>query len=338
MALGYKIVFQETAYQSANTDDIFAGLSWVFLIIAADWWASEKSWYIGGFHLGSWLTGALICVFVFAELSETSGRELPYLLLIIWPVISAMIALLHKLHKPAFDLSVAQVFILILMSLLISCWLEFNFLLQDWLREYPSLIADNFERSAFVIKVDFSGRETARGVKMLNSIEEFLKSQVKDKSWPDVTEWLLEIDRQLKPWPAKGQPWLKVRQWLMDEELGEAFDDKIMANLGNLEEDNWWYLTIKIEPDEWQYELKLQAIWRGPSSTAEEYNMTRSCNISKTFEAQNPPASALSEQEFSDTGFVECSAVKSSLDRRTKSSDLIEMNTPLKEPRLGGFK
>jgi hypothetical protein len=119
----------------------------------------------------------------------------------------------------------------------------------------------------------------------------------------------------------------------MDEELGEAFDHKIMANLGNLEEDNWWYLTIKIEPDEWQYELKLQAIWRGPSSTAEEYNMTRSCNISKTFEAQNPPASALSEQEFSDTGFVECSAVKSSLDRRTKSSDLIEMNTPLKEPR-----
>ena len=321
MAFAYKIVFLETAYQSANADDILAGLSWVFLILAVDWWAREKSWYIGGFHLGSWLTGALICLFVLAVLSENSGRELPYLLLIIWPVISAMIALLHKLHKPAFDLSVAQVFILILTSLLISCWLEFYFLLQNWLQEYPSLRADNFERSAFVIKVDFSGRETARGVKMLNSIEEFLKNQVKDKSWPEVTEWLLEIDRQLKPWPAKGQPWPKVRQWLMDNELGEAFDDKIMANLGNLEEDNWWYLKIKIEPDDWQYELKLQAIWRGPSSTAEEYDMTKICNISKTFEAETPPAGALPELEFSETGFVECSAVKSSLDRRTESSD-----------------
>jgi hypothetical protein len=333
MALGYKIVFQKPTYQSANADDLLAGLASVFLILAVDWWASEKSWYIGGFHLGSWLTGALICLFVFAGLSETSGSEFPYLLLIIWPVISAMIALLHKLHKPAFDLSVAKIFILILTSLLISCWLEFNFFLQDWLREYPSLLADNFERSAFVIKVDFSGRETARGVKMLNSIEEFLKSQVKDKSWTEVKEWLLEIDRQLKPWPAKGQPWLKVRQWLMDDELGKAFDDKIMANLGNLEEDNWWYLTIKIEPDESQYELTLQAIWRGPSSTAEEYNMTRSCNISKTFEKKTPPASKLTKLQLSDTGLVECEKVESSLDRRTKSSDLIEMNTPLKEPR-----
>nr|MCU0516315.1 DUF5357 domain-containing protein [Oscillatoria sp. Prado101] len=300
IAWAYKIGLQETAYESAA--DYILALAGVLAIIALDWCASEKKYYIGGFHLGSWSKGALICIFIFAVLSENSGREFPYLMLIIWPVISALIALLQKLHKSDSDLSVAQVFILILTSLLISCWLEFYFLLQNWLQEYPSLRADNFERSAFVIKVDFSGRETARGVKMLNSIEEFLKNQVKDKSWPEVKEWLLEIDRQLKPWPAKGQPWLKVRQWLMDDELGEAFDDKIMATLGNLEEDNWWYLKIKIEPDEWQYELKLQAIWRGPSSNAEEYDMTKICSISKTFEAQTTPADALPELELSDTG------------------------------------
>ncbi|WP_017716286.1 DUF5357 family protein [Kamptonema formosum] len=322
MALGYKIVFQETAYESANAGDLLAGLAWVFLILAIDWWASEKPWYIGGFHLGAWLTGALVCLFVFAVFSGNYRSGFPSFIFLMWPVISALIALLHKLHKSASDLSVAQVFILILASLLISCWWEFGFLLQDWLQEYPSLLADNFERSAFVIKVDFSPREKARGVQILNSLEDFLKSHVEEKPWLEVRAWLLEIDRQLKPWPAKGQPWPEVHQWLVQlDEQGDAYDDKIMVNLGNLEEDKWWYIKTEIDLDGWPYELKLQAIWRGPTSNAEAYEMTKVCQIGQTYQPEAPRASALPEQERAETGFVECSQVKSSLDRRTESSD-----------------
>ncbi|NEQ05294.1 MAG: DUF5357 domain-containing protein [Moorea sp. SIO4E2] len=237
--------------------------------------------------LGAWITGALTSIYLFGinlnlgeyqpEIQGIStylfgidSRDVSSLTFIIWPVISSLIAALpyilaveFKVKKPS---PAERQYLVILFGsqLLISCWIQFYFVIQNWLVQYPSLLGDDFIHSSFVWKLP-SAQVTmlSRGVSILEGMEVQLKEELNAKSWSEVEKSLLKVNHQK----------------LLKEIEYQAKQSSPVA------EDPLWKVTYKFSSREsgYDYNLDLQANWNGPRSSPdtkpEYYSFTKSCRI-----------------------------------------------------------
>ncbi|MDX2215397.1 MAG: DUF5357 family protein [Oculatellaceae cyanobacterium bins.114] len=243
--------------------DFLAWLGWLFLTIGVGWVLAKVKQNILGIDIypGPWITGALACSFLFYGWSDIS------LAVISWPVISALIAIIPKFLKHGLDvvnptldgkkyaIDRQEIVLLLLLSTIFSCWLQFFFLLQDWLQQYPSLVADEFTRSAFVIKVDPSD-QNSRGVTFLNLAETAVREQLESSPWSEVERWLFEADIEI------AQLELEVKK-----------------RIPKTDEDRLWKLQGEVSAGNPGYVLTLRAVWRGPSSRPGGYYVQKVCSI-----------------------------------------------------------
>ncbi len=272
--------------------NLIANFGWIFLIMGFHWWTVERRWFVSGFPIGAWFTGVLVCIYIFVWVFGDVTDKYPALPFVIWPLISAAISTLHKMNYARLNpktlrlTTIQEIAVLILINLVFSCWLQFHFVVQGWLRDYPSLQADKFDRSAFVFKIDSPISEPARGYKILNAIAKLIQNKVNSQPWPEVEKWLAESNKQLqqKPWPA-------VRQWMLKlDRTQEAVKNQILADLEKKEEDSLWYIDAKLEERVADYyQLVLKAIWRGPTSRSQAYELTKTCQIEQAFGASPNP-------------------------------------------------
>ncbi|AOY81466.1 DUF5357 family protein [Moorena producens JHB] len=237
--------------------------------------------------LGAWITGALTSIYLFGinlnvgeyqpEIQGIStylfgidSRDVSSLTFISWPLISALIAALpyilaveFKVKKPS---PAERQYLVILFGsqLLISCWIQFYFVIQNWLVQYPSLLSDDFIHSSFVWKLP-SAQVTvlSRGVSILEGMEVQLKEELNEKSWSEVEKSLLKVNHQK----------------LLKEIEYQAKQSSPVA------EDPLWKVTYKFSSREsgYDYNLDLQANWNGPRSSPDTkpdyYSFTKSCRI-----------------------------------------------------------
>lgn len=282
---------------------------WFFLIVGSYWFFTDnlekKKLVIPGLkfriNYGPWVTAALI---VLAFWSNEFLIPTATVALVVWPIVSVSIAAFQKLLIRQSDEVVVtlpkdaavrqDLVIVVLIGLLVSCWFQFYFLLQDILEEYPTLLDDNFGNSAFVSPIG-TRTATARGVTILETAEARIRRELAGRSWLQVQQWLRNIKAEVP-------------------RLEREIIDQAYADNPGLEESDLWRFNAEFSdalPDDI---LQLQAIWIGPSSRPGGYYLEKTCLI-RPVSSQ----SSLTERYQGIPYDMDCQPITSTLNRQPES-------------------
>ncbi len=242
--------------------NFIAFCGWLFLIPGIHWLMHEEK-KIKEFltfekvFIGPWITGALICFFLFA-----TPENLPGIMIISWPIVSAFIAALPKFIKPGPAYKVPNppvrqdLIIMVLFNLLLSCWLQLCYSTQVWLAQYPSFQTDDLTNSSFVFKTQSPEPSNSQGYDILVQAETALKESLQGQSWSQVERWLVNFDDRIR-----------------------ELNGQIINQLPPKAENAYWQVEGQVLPGE--YNVKLFAVWQGPSSDNAGYHLSRTCQISQ---------------------------------------------------------
>lgn len=249
---------------------ILARIGWLFLTGGVAWAMEKTKLELFGLKLypGPWVAGALFCGFLFLDLE---GQLPTYLT--VWPLVSAAIAILPKFIKhgtavvnPIVDdpkkyaSDRQEIIFVVLFGILLSCWFQFYFLLQNWLIRYPSLRGDDFSRSGFVTRVGSGVRPSSTGVTILNVMEATLREELTGASWVAVQQWLIRLEDNLS-------------------ELRERVFSQLPPDRQS--ERSLWQLNAAVLDGEPPYTVRFQAEWTGPGSRPQGYYAEQICRISE---------------------------------------------------------
>ncbi|MEL6398601.1 MAG: DUF5357 family protein [Cyanobacteria bacterium J06607_6] len=241
------------------TVNVIATAGWIFFALGIGWLLEDAKVRLFGLPVAPWVMGAIVCTYFFGLvpwLDWDNG-------FVAWPLVSVAIVaipqfltweLRPKLPAPMMR---QQLILLLLIALLLSNWFQFYFRLQSWLDDYPSLLADDFSRSGFVVKLPDQGEDQARGIVLLTRTEIEIKADLESTPWPHVERWLLNMNEHLA-----------------------SIEDTIMVSLESSKEGNLWQLAgFRRGADNNGYTLDLMAIWSGPSANREGYYLEKICTV-----------------------------------------------------------
>ncbi len=274
-------------FMSSMAQGLVSSCGWIFLIAAVWWFVYEKNvktaltlnGIFSSVFLGPWIVSILTCLAFFGSWISFAklGGLTPPALICVAPL-AALITIAPEFIKttdaktPAFTWPKADkrqgLVLLVLSHVLIACWIQFYFLLQGWLTMYPSLLADDFSRSSFVIRLPQSVIQSSRGKEVLNAAENELRDRFNNQTWAETERWLFE---------TKGDTWVK--------ELQSSVQDRL-KNKPGIGEVNLWQLGAKVSGDTYDsgalYNLGLEATWKGPSAAGKGYKVTKNCQVVPT--------------------------------------------------------
>ncbi|HEY9628475.1 MAG TPA: DUF5357 family protein [Coleofasciculaceae cyanobacterium] len=242
---------------------------WFFLIIGTEWALIKQTVKIPGMELkikyGPWITGAIASCALWSNnilIQDAAGAFQA------WPLLSVGFAAFPRFIKPGLTFkrpdadARRDLVILMLIGLVLSCWFRFHFLLQDFLRNYPSLAADNMNRSAFVVRFNPNSVPTSGGVAILDTAEAIVRSELNKRSWSDARRWLNNF-------PAQAP-------LLNSQILSTAYQ-----SAPSMKETNLWRFNAQFSPSIPTNLLQMQAAWLGPSSQPGGYVLQKACSISE---------------------------------------------------------
>lgn len=248
--------------------------AWGFLILGTDWALLGKQIKIPligfKFQHGPWITGAIACIALLSNnflLTDWRGT------LISWPIISAFFAGYSKFIQYGLKWQLPNavgrqdLVLLFLLSGLFSCWFQFHFMVQDILRLYPNLLADNFDRSAFVVRSNPARKPASKGYALLETAEATVRQELTGKTWLEAQRWLNQID--------------SVEADLSRKIIATTYQDRLPR------EQQFWQITAEPSFQQASVNLILRALWKGPSSRPEGYTLRRDCTVSQI--AMPPP-------------------------------------------------
>lgn len=264
---GFSWIFSLLA-QSAAIEGFIASFAWIFLISGLHWAMhdkrAEKELKFNGFFIGPWITGALICLFLWSLFNDLLDLDAT-VFFDLWAPISALLAVAPrfivssmdgpKLKIP--DLPARQaIIILLLWNFLISCWFQFYFSTQTLLRAYPTLLADDLSRSAFVYKLPSEAATPQRGVLILQQTESVVRSELAGRPWSQVERWLLNLKQQLP-----------------------SVERTVKTRISEVEENAMWSIDGRVIPGS-DYQLELRSVWKGPTADGMPYYLAKVCQVS----------------------------------------------------------
>lgn len=243
--------------------NFLANCGWIFLIWGVAWATSENPIKIGNLSLSPWITGSLVSIYLFGRNEDGISS----LTLISWTPISALIAVLPNFFDKGLKLRLPSrktrqgLINLFLSQLVISCWFQFYFVIESWVDQYPSLLADDFSNSHFVFKLPSEEPVVPRGGLILNLMEPQILEQLNNQPWSDIEQWRSQHQKTIA-----------------------AIVKKVEKELPRSDEDMWWRFDSQVSPNPPGYNLQLQATWYGPRSQANPYNIKKNCQISPVYQ------------------------------------------------------
>ncbi|MEA5618953.1 septal junction protein FraD [Cronbergia sp. UHCC 0137] len=253
--------------------DLIAFCGWLFLVAGTAWYTTDDPLRVPGTFMpvGAVVTGFLVSMFAFGhQVNGVTPRTI-----VIWPTLAAIITALPEFFEGKGSVAKAtmpklevrqKTIILIAWSMLISCWIQFYFVLDKWSKEYPTLLTDDFKRSAFVIRVDEKPKNSKNGENILNKLQPLVEQQIVNRPWSQVERWLIDSNRQ----------------------LGNLGNNIITKNLDKFEEQKLWKVEPRIVNVKSGYRLDILSIWMGPSSNSQGYYLKKSCLIEPVASRTNP--------------------------------------------------
>ncbi|AVH64578.1 MULTISPECIES: septal junction protein FraD [unclassified Nostoc] len=244
--------------------DIIAFFGWLFLISGTAWYTTQDPLRVPGTFMpvGAVITGFLVSVFAFGNQEEVITPRI----IVFWPTISALITAIPEFIEGSDTDAKARIpkpqdrqriIILVASSMLLSCWIQFYFVMDHWFQQYPSLQADTFKRSTFVVRTEERLKIPQNGVVILERLQPIVEEQIDKTSWSEVEKWLLDAKQRVRT-------------------LGRGV---IQKNLGKYEEKDLWRVEPRVANTKSGYILDLLSIWSGPSSNPRGYYLRKSCRI-----------------------------------------------------------
>ncbi|MDY6782449.1 MAG: DUF5357 family protein [Cyanobacteriota bacterium] len=257
---------------------IFAALfGQAFLLVAVFLLCTEAA-FIGT----PWLIAALISAFLYLNLRHYDiSNEIANLAIVAFPIIAATLALLPMfIDKENNDRAAKWKNALLVygVHILVACWIQLYFVMQGWLEEYPSLMAENFNRnSPAVVKINFQREPVpSKGTALLDKIGEELSRQLNDQPWDTI-----------KPLtPDK----LSARINTIKQAVG--------AEVASPAENALWRVQKDIIPESSGYIVYLEALWEGPKNQLQKIDSAKLCKVYQGFSKVN--------QFRESVGIVEC--------------------------------
>ncbi|MEH2205693.1 MAG: septal junction protein FraD [Nostoc sp.] len=264
--------------------DIIAFFGWLFLIAGTAWYTTEDPLRVPGTFMpvGAVITGFLVSVFAFGDQRDVITPRT----IVFWPTISALITAIPefiegndtdakaRIPKPQ---DRQRIIILVASSMLLSCWIQFHFVTDNWLRQYPSLQADTFKHSTFIVRTEASVKIPQNGVVILQRLEPIVVEQIAERPWSEVEKWLLDAKQR----------------------VGNLGREIIKKNLSKYEEKELWRIEPRVANTKSGYILDLLSIWIGPSSNPRGYYLKKSCRI-------EPVATATNSENKITVAEIEC--------------------------------
>ncbi|GAB1540954.1 hypothetical protein NUACC21_36230 [Scytonema sp. NUACC21] len=276
--------------------DVIAFCGWGFLILGTAWYTTDSPILVPGTNMpiGAVITGFLVSVFAFGREEDVVTPRT----IVLWPTISAIITAIPEFIEGTGTEAKTQIpkledrqkiIILIGSCAVISCWLQFYFVTENWISEYPSLQVDNYQGSAFVVRLRPPERIPRNGDLIL------------DRLAPQIEQQLSE------------QPWSKVEQWLLNsrQNVGNLGRRVIETNLAQYEEKALWVVEPRVSNVQSGYQLDLLSIWMGPSSNPRGYYLKKTCQIDPVAKIGNTRTRAVAQPDEKNT------VAEISCDRRT---------------------
>ncbi|MBD2360904.1 DUF5357 domain-containing protein [Anabaena minutissima FACHB-250] len=271
--------------------DIIALCGWLFLIAGTAWYTTDDPLKVPGTYMpvGAVITGFLVAVFAFGN----QKNLLTPMTIVLWPTIAALITAIPEFIEGSDVDSKARIpkpearqkiIILVGSCMIISCWLQFYFVIDKWFQEYPSLLADDFQNSTFVITREEPETVPANGVLILNQLQPLVEEEISEKSWSQVERWLLEAN-------------VRVGQ------LGKEILDK---NSLGLREKELWRIEPRVTNTKSGYILDLLSIWVGPSSSAKGYFLKKSCRIEPLATSRNRNTNSSVPEDKTTVAEIDC--------------------------------
>lgn len=244
--------------------DIISFFGWLFLIAGTSWYTTDDPLRIPGTFMpvGAVLTGFLVSVFAFGREEDVITPRT----IVLWPTISAIITAIPEffegsgtdvqtqIPKPEIR---QRVIVLVASCMILSCWIQFYFVMDNWLKEYPSLLADNFRNSTFVVSRQSQTKIPANGVVILDNLQPLVEEQIAGRPWSQVERWLIDADQQVG-------------------NLGRRVVEK---NLAKFDEKELWLVKPRVVNTKSGYILDLLSIWTGPSSNPRGFYLKKSCRV-----------------------------------------------------------
>jgi Family of unknown function (DUF5357) len=289
-----------------GTRQLIAICGWLFLIAGTAWYTTDDPIRVPGtfMPLGAVITGGLVSIFAFGHSEDVITPNT----IVLWPTIAALITAIPEffegsgtdvqtqLPKPEIR---QRVVVLVACSMVLSCWINFYFVMDNWLREYPSLLADNFRSSTFIVRTE-SPRVTSpknppknarnnapkNGVLILNELQPKIEAEIKAKPWAEVERWLEDANTK----------------------IGNLGDRVIKKNLSKFDEKDLWRVETRISTPNPQkkdeYQLDILNIWDGPSSSPQKYYLKKTCLISPIAAGGSAKTSGTSTKNTGNTVIV----------------------------------
>jgi hypothetical protein len=259
---------------------LLATFGWFFLALGAGWFVEAAKIRPFGMPIAPWVSGAILAVFLFGTLTDSWLRPA----LATWPLISFLVVAVPSLlgwdfqPKPVPPAVRQQLLLLFLLSLLFSSWFQFYFRIQSWLDTYPSLAADDLNRSTFVYRLPGQPAPVAAGVAQLSTAETILQAELGNKPWSSAERWLANVNGQ--------------QQYLQQE-------INTIHSRSSREAPMWRFGIPSPTSNGEGYTLNLLAIWEGPSASPSGYYLEKTCEVmpvrqgtltSRSMDGENEPS------------------------------------------------
>ncbi|MBE9079560.1 DUF5357 family protein [Romeria aff. gracilis LEGE 07310] len=265
-------ILAEVLDAATLTVNILSTCSWISLT-AAIWWALWRNPVrVAGFSISAWITGAVLCLFLFNPWPPERLRWA----LAAWPLISTAIRALpsffrwdleFKRPKPEVQ---QELVLILLLNLLLTSWILFYFQVQSWFGRYPSLLVNDFDRSAFVYDFSSDFERIPQGVLLLESAADALEQQLNGIPWPRTERWLLNSEAQ----------------------VADIAREIPRAALYAPEESLFWKLGAPPPIGAaGGYRLNFRAYWRGPVARENGYYLEKSCQLTPQRRTRPAPPS-----------------------------------------------
>ncbi|MDZ8185715.1 MAG: septal junction protein FraD [Nostoc sp. ChiSLP02] len=259
--------------------DIIAFFGWLFLISGTAWYTTQDPLRVPGTFMpvGAVITGFLVSVFAFGSQRDAVTPTT----IVFWPTISALITAIPEFIEGNDTDAKAQIpkpedrqkiIILVASSMLLSCWIQFYFVVDNWLQEYPSMLqyptlkADKFKTSTFVVITEESSKVPRNGVLVLDKLQPRVEDQINETPWSEVEKWLIEAKQR----------------------VGSLGREIIEKNLKKYEEKELWRVEPRVSNTKSGYVLDLLNIWIGPSYNPRGYYLKKSCRIEPVAATKSP--------------------------------------------------
>ncbi len=288
----------EASEATPPTVGIMSTGSWLFLTIAIWWGLVDNPVKLGYVSISPWITAAVICVFVFRPWTT----ERLQIAMASWPIMATILVAIPHFCNWKLDWSIPkpavrqELIVLLLINLLFSSWIMFYFRIQYWFNDYPSLITENLDNSAFVYRFGSNSNSGSQAEALLTSAANNLTKQLDDTPWPRVERWLLNLDNSISS-VAEG-----IILNAINESVFWSLDAPRPTSISN------------------GYQIRLRANWLGPTAKQNGYYVEKVCTIlPRTLQ---PRTSEESPQDSTLVAQVTCS------DQTTE----VERSVTLEEP------